>query len=302
MRRFVETLNTPWAVLVALVLVLAVNGLLLYSSRSAQVASAVLVGAGDIASCSNNNDEATAKLLDGIGGTIFTAGDNAYDRGTAAEFENCYGPTWGRHKARTKPSPGNHEYLTAGASGYFGYFGAAARDPTKGYYSYNLGDWHVVALNSMCEKVGGCGATSPMVTWLKNDLKANAEACTLAYFHHPLFSSGPHGNQIKMRSIWDALYAAGADVVVSGHDHVYERFAPQRPDGTLDTSRGIRQFVVGTGGGGLYSFKAIKANSQVRNADTYGVLKLTLNPTGYGWKFVPVAGKAFTDSGSAKCH
>jgi hypothetical protein len=262
----------------------------------------VLVGAGDIASCSSSGDEATAELLDGIPGTVFTAGDNAYESGTATEFANCYDPTWGRHKARTKPTPGNHEYNTAGASGYFGYFGAAAGDPSKGYYSYNLGDWHVVALNSVCHEVGGCGATSPMVTWLKNDLAANPKTCTIAYWHHPLFSSGSIGNHPSMRPTWDVLYAGNADVVVSGHDHNYERFAPQRPDGTLDRARGIREFVVGTGGGTLYTFKNIQPNSEVRNAGTYGVLKLTLNPTSYEWQFVPVAGQSFTDSGSTSCN
>ena len=262
----------------------------------------VLVGAGDIAKCSSTGDEATAKLLDGISGTVFTAGDNVYDSGTLTEFNNCYGPSWGRHKARTKPSVGNHEYLTAGASGYFDYFGAAAGDRNKGYYSYNLGAWHVVALNSMCENVGGCGATSPMVSWLKQDLSANAKACTIAYFHHPLFSSGGHGNQTKMRSSWDALYAANADVVVSGHDHDYERFAPQSPSGATDASRGVREFVVGTGGASHSTFGTIKANSQVRNANTYGVVKLTLHPASYDWKFVPVAGQTFTDSGTTSCH
>jgi hypothetical protein len=267
-------------------------------------ADPVLVGAGDIAGCDTTGDEATAKLLDGISGTVFTAGDNAYNSGTPTQFNNCYDPTWGRHKARTKPTPGNHEYLTAGASGYFGYFGSAAGDPSKGYYSYDLGEWHIVALNSMCEKVGGCGATSPMVSWLKQDLAANDDkACTLAYFHHPLFSSGSkHGNSPKMRPSWNALYAANAEVVLNGHDHDYERFAPQRPDGTLDNSRGIREFVVGTGGKSLRPFGTIKANSQVRNANTYGVLKLTLHPTSYEWKFVPEAGKTFTDSGVTTCH
>jgi hypothetical protein len=289
-------------VLAALIAVAMVALIGLHIERSAEAASVVLVGAGDISSCSSSGDEATAKRLDGISGTVFTTGDNAYESGTSTEFKNCYDPTWGRHKARTKPSVGNHEYLTAGASGYFGYFGAAAGDPSKGYYSYNYGDWHIVSLNSMCGKVGGCGSTSPMVTWLKQDLAANPRTCTLAYFHHPLFSSGKHGNVPRMRATWNALYAANADVVVNGHDHNYERFAPQNPSGTLDTARGIREFVVGTGGGSLRPFDVIKANSQARNATAHGVLKLTLHPSSYAWKFVPVAGKSFTDSGSQSCH
>ena len=262
----------------------------------------VLVGAGDIAGCSSRGDEATARMLDGISGTIFTTGDNAYESGTRANFRNCYDPTWGRYKQRTKPSPGNHEYYTAGAKGYFDYFGKAAGEPDEGYYSYDLGKWHIVVLNSMCEKVGGCGASSPMLSWLKQDLAANPNKCTLAYWHHALFSSGPHGNQTKMRAAWDALYAADADVVVNGHDHDYERFAPQDPNGGADPKRGIREFVVGTGGFSHYAFENIKPNSQARNADTYGVLRLTLNPTSYDWEFVPVAGKTFTDSGSDNCH
>jgi hypothetical protein len=293
-----------WALVVFLAITLsaAMSGLTLYPERSAEADGVVMVGAGDIARCSSSGGEATAKLLDSISGTVFTTGDNAYESGTATEFQNCYAPTWGRHKARTKPSPGNHEYYTAGASGYFGYFGAAAGDPTKGYYAYDLGAWRVYALNSMCDKTGGCGPDSPMVGWLKNDLAANPRKCSLAYFHHPLFSSGEHGNQSKMRATWNALYAQGAEVVLGGHDHSYERFAPQRPDGTLDRKRGIREFVVGTGGGSHYPFGTVKANSQVRNATTYGVIKLTLNPTRYEWEFVPETGESFTDSGSKRCH
>lgn len=259
-----------------------------------------MVGAGDIANCSTTTDEATAKLLNGISGTVFTVGDNAYNSGTAAEFKDCYDSSWGRHKARTKPSVGNHEYYTAGASGYFNYFGAAAGNPKKGYYSYNRGYWHIIALNSMCEKVGGCGSTSPMVTWLKQDLSANPKKCTIAYWHQPLFSSGDHGNSTKMKPSYQVLYNKNADVVVTGHD--YERFAPQRPDGTLNRSRGIREFVVGTGGTSLRPFGDIKPNSQVRNSNTHGVLKLTLHSASYDWEFVPVAGKTFSDSGSKSCH
>jgi calcineurin-like phosphoesterase family protein len=291
------------AILATVSAILAIAVLGSYGGRSAEAASGVtMVGAGDIASCSSSGDEATARLLAGIRGTVFTTGDNAYESGTPAQFTNCYRHSWGRHKGRTKPTPGNHEYHTRGASGYFNYFGAAAGKPGRGYYSYNRGSWHVVALNSMCERVGGCRAKSTMVRWLKRDLAANPKKCTLAYFHHPLFSSGEHGNYAKMRPTWRALHAANADVVVSGHDHSYERFAPQRPDGTFDRRKGIRQFVVGTGGASLYGFENVKRNSQVRNANTYGVLKLTLNMGSYGWKFVPVAGKTFTDSGTTSCH
>jgi hypothetical protein len=287
-------------VVAALVILAALD---LYASRSARAGGVVLVGAGDIAKCDSSADEATARLLDGIPGTVFTAGDNAYPSGSAAEFRNCYGPSWGRHKARTRPAPGNHEYETAGASGYFGYFGAAAGDPSRGYYSYERGEWHVVALNSNCTKVGGCGADSPQGRWLRNDLRNNPAECTLAYFHHPLFSSGgEHGNQPQVRPLWKALYAANAEVVVSGHDHDYERFAPKRPGGARNKERGIRQFVVGTGGSTQRGFGKVRPNSQARNASTPGVLRLTLKPGSYEWKFVPVAGKTFTDSGTKSCH
>jgi Ca2+-binding RTX toxin-like protein len=263
----------------------------------------VLVGAGDIAKCNDLRDEATADLLDDIPGTVYTTGDNAYDSGTSAEFQNCYQPSWGRHKARTHPTPGNHEYFTAGASGYFGYFGSAAGDPTKGYYSYDLDEWHIVSLNSQCGQVGGCGSASPMVTWLKQDLAANPAACTAAYWHHPVFSSGAeHGNDPKMKPSWQALYDADADVILAGHSHNYERFSPQDANGVADPQLGIREFVVGTGGPTVHGFGTIQPNSEVRNAGTSGVLKLTLHPTSYDWEFVPVAGKTFTDTGSGQCH
>jgi acid phosphatase type 7 len=273
----------------------------LYVGPPAQAASVVMVGAGDIAHCSTTTDEATAKLLDGISGTVFTLGDNVYNSGTSAEFANCYNPTWGRHKARTKPSVGNHEYLTSGASGYFGYFGAAAGDQSRGYYSYDRGDWHVIVLNSNCSQVP-CAAGSAQDTWLRADLANHPNKCTLAYFHAPLYSSGQYGNSTYVRPFWKALYQANADVVLSGHEHDYEHFAPQNPYGAFDSARGIREFVVGTGGTYLRPFGTIKPNSVSRNASTPGVLKLTLNSSGYAWKFVPVAGKTFTDSGTASCH
>lgn len=257
-----------------------------------------LVGAGDIATCTSSGDEATAKLLDGIPGTVFTAGDNVYNDGTATEFANCYAPSWGRHKSRTRPASGNHEYNTIGASGYFGYFGSAAGEVGKGYYSYDLGGWHVIVLNSNLAMNAG----SPEVTWLQADLAAHPLRCTLAIWHHPRFSSGHHGSSTTVQPLWQALYDAGADVVVVGHDHIYERFAPQTPAGQVDMARGIREFVVGTGGAGFYAFENPAPNSEVRNNQTRGVLELTLYADRYDWKFVPVAGSSFTDSGSASCH
>jgi hypothetical protein len=266
------------------------------------IADPVLVGTGDIASCSRSGDSKTAALVEGIAGTVFTAGDNAYESGSPSEFQNCYDPTWGAFVGRTRPSPGNHDYGTAGAAGYFDYFGSNAGPGDDGYYAYDLGSWRIYSLNSNCDRagVGGCGKGSPQRAWLKADLAANPRTCVLAYWHHPLFSSGEHGNYPKMRPIWRALHAAGADVVISGHDHDYERFARQRPSGVA-ASNGIREFVVGTGGAERRAFGSIKANSQVRNAGTFGVLKLTLHATAYEWEFVPVAGETFTDSGSTSC-
>ena len=262
----------------------------------------VLIAAGDIASCSSSGDEATASILATLPGAIALLGDTVYDSGTASEFTNCYDPTWGARKADTRPAPGNHDYATANASGYYGYFGAAAGNPSLGYYSYEIGAWHVVALNSNCSSIGGCGAGSAQETWLRADLAANPAACTLAYWHHPRFSSGSsHGNQAFMQPIWQALSDYGADIVLSGHEHNYERFGPQDADGAADPL-GIREFVVGTGGRSHYAFGAAIANSEVRNSDTFGVLALTLHPTGYDWQFVPEAGKTFTDSGTGDCQ
>ena len=264
----------------------------------------VMVGAGDIASCSSSGDEATANLLDNIAGTVYTLGDNVYENGTATEYTNCYAPSWGRHKARTTPTPGNHEYNTPDATGYYGYFGAAAGDPAKGYYSYDLGDWHVVVLNSnsSCTTIS-CAAGSPQEQWLRADLAATTKACTLAYWHHPRFNSGAsHGNNTDVAPLWNALYDFNADVILNGHEHVYERFAPQTPAGVADATRGIRQFTVGTGGRSHYTFGTIQPNSEVREGNTYGVLKLTLRATGYDWQFVPVSGSTFTDSGTGSCH
>ena len=262
--------------------------------------SVMMIGAGDISDCNNNSDEATAKLLDAnLNGIVFVLGDNAYEIGSTTEFNTCYNPTWGRHKGRTMPAVGNHEYGTTNAAGYFGYFGFAAGDPAKGYYSYDTGDWHVVVLNS---RTGGT-PSSTQLDWLRADLTSSTKSCTLAYWHHPRFSSGfEHGNNVAMQPFWDLLYEFNADVVLNGHDHDYERFAPQTPTGVADSQRGIREFVVGTGGRALYSLGTLKANSEVYNSNTFGVLKLTLSPGGYSWQFIPVAGQTFTDSGSGSCH
>jgi acid phosphatase type 7 len=260
-----------------------------------------LVGAGDIARCKFAADRATARLLREIPGTVFTLGDNAYPDGTAEDFRECYDPTWGKYKRRTKPAAGNHEYNTSEARPYFEYFGRKAGKPGRGYYAYDRGSWHIVVLNSNCEEVG-CGARSRQGRWLRRNLAKHRTRCTLAYFHHPLFSSGEHGNQTKVRRIWRKLYRANADVILSGHDHNYERFAPQKPNGTKYRPRGIRQFVVGTGGAERRPFDKIQPHSQVRNARTSGVLKLKLRSGSYRWKFVPVASKSFTDSGTDHCH
>lgn len=285
----------------------------------------VLVGAGDIARCypsDNPTDitppsltaaEATAKLLDQIPGTVIAVGDNAYEFGSLSDYLLCYHPTWGRHKARTRPAVGNHEYLTPGAAGYFGYFFPQGGAP-GGYYSYNLGSWHVVVLNSMTQwtecpppktspaEGRTCVGDILQKLWLFADLRWHRQRCTAVYFHHPRFSSGRHGSQYEMQQFWDIMYANGVDVVVSGHDHLYERFAPQDPDGNSDTERGIRQFTVGTGGAELYEFTTVLPNSEVRDNSTHGVLALRLNDGGYAWEFVPVAGGSFRDSGSGVCH
>ena len=262
--------------------------------------AAVLVGAGDVAVCNAPEDEATAALLDNIQGTVFTAGDNAYPDGSATQFTNCYQPSWGRHKARTRPGTGNHDYTTAGAPAYFSYFGAAAGDPTKGYYSYDLGAWHVIAINNYVDASAG----SPQEQWLKADLAASSKQCTAAIWHEPTFSSGSihaSGNTDWL-ALWRDLYQAGADIIINGHEHTYERFAPMTPNGVADPTTGIREFVVGTGGAGLEALGTIQPNSEVVQNSAHGVLRLVLRPTGYQWRFFPVAGQTFSDTGSAPCH
>lgn len=272
--------------------------LVVTTGTSTPSADPVLVGVGDIAN-SGSGDSATATLLDGITGTVFTTGDNVYDNGTAAEFSAYYEPTWGRHKARTRPSPGNHDYNTSGASGYYGYFGSQAGPSGRGYYSYDLGNWHIVSLNSNISMAAG----SAQEQWLRADLAASGKPCTLAYWHHPLFtSSANHAPSTSTRPLYQALYDYNADVVVWGHNHVYERFAPMNPSGGYDAGRGLRSFVAGMGGASHYTFGTIQPNSEARNATAYGVLKFTLHSGGYDWRFVPVAGQTYSDSGSGSCH
>jgi hypothetical protein len=255
----------------------------------------IFVGAGDIGWCGSPGVALTGRLLDSIGGTVFAVGDNAYMSGTAQQYRDCYEPGWGRHKSRTRPAPGNHEYESPGAAGYFDYFGANAGPPGQGYYSFALGNWHGISLNSNIDVSEG----SAQGRWLQFDLASHPSKCTIAYWHHPLFSSGPNGDNPAMRPFWRILYNAGVDVVVVAHDHLYERFAPQDPDGRFDPARGVRQFIAGTGGASLYRFVTVRANSEQR-ISAFGVLKLTLEADRYDWEFIPAAGDR--DRGSDTCH
>jgi calcineurin-like phosphoesterase family protein len=258
---------------------------------------AVLVGAGDIADCATRGSELTAQLLDRISGTVVAVGDLAYPSGTAANFRDCYDPTWGRHRSRTRPAPGNHDYESAGAAPYFEYFGSRAGPPGLGYYSYDVGSWHVISLNSEI----GVEPGSAQTAWLRADLSVNQVRCTVAYFHRPVFSSGEHGDQIQMREIWRILYEFGVEVVIVGHDHHYERFAPQDSGGRFDSARGIRQFIVGTGGAELRLPTAPRPNSEIRGV-SWGVLMLTLEEGTYQWEFIPAQGASFRDAGVGQCH
>jgi hypothetical protein len=258
--------------------------------------SGVLVGAGDIGYCGSPGAEATARLLDRFPGTVFTAGDNAYITGTRSEFQNCYAPNWGRHLSRTRPVAGNHEYAS-GAQAYFEYFGSSAGPGGAGYYGYYVGPWRVIALNSEIPS----GPGSAQLTWLRSELSSQRPLCTAAIWHRPLFSSGNHGDNPDMRDVWRSLYEFNVDLVINGHDHSYERFAPQDPDGRFDPALGIREFVVGTGGAPLYQFSNVRPNSEVR-ASAWGVAAFTLTGTGYQWEFAPVEGESFRDAGTGACH
>jgi acid phosphatase type 7 len=259
---------------------------------------AVLLAAGDIADCASPGDEATAALLDARpAAAIATLGDHAYPDGTTQEFAACYGPSWGRHRGRTRPALGNHDLHVAAGAGYFSYFGPAAGDPAKGYYSYDLGAWHLIALDSERD----IGPTGAQVAWLRADLAATSASCVLAYWHRPRFSAGNYSDAVEYRPFWDALYAANADVVLAGHDHNYQRFVPLDPAGAADPSRGIRQFVVGTGGRSHYALRP-DPRREAGNDTSWGVLELTLHPGRFEWQFVPVEGSSYRDVGTASCH
>jgi hypothetical protein len=286
----------------------------------------VLIGAGDIGECGKVHSSNTAAVIDTIAGTVFTLGDNAYPNGQLTDFTRtdgpgCWGPTWGRFKKRIYPTPGNHEYALGDtmATGYFGYFGVAAHQQPTGWYSYDLGAWHIIVLNSSfleSQALGRVLNVQTQLAWLSADLAAHPATCTLAMWHHPHFSSGTtHGTHPEettpTKPFWDTLYAHGADVILSGHEHNYERFAPQTPDSVADPTNGIREFVAGTGGGGYDPLATTKkANSEVSTTE-HGVLKLTLSPGSYQWQFIPTSGPlgeldpltfTFTDSGTGSCH
>jgi acid phosphatase type 7 len=262
----------------------------------------VLVGAGDISHCENDNDEDTARLVEGIEGTVFTTGDNVYEDATDRTFRECYHPTWGRFRDRTRPVPGNHDYHVEDGAAYYRYFGEAAGRPGEGWYTYDLGPWRIYALNTNCSAIGGCGPDSPQTTWLREDLEARPNRCTIAIFHHPRWATGHHGDSDFVDDIWEALDDAGVELVLNGHEHHYERYAPRRPDGTVDHERGIRQIIVGTGGRSRNGFESEDQASEIRSDDAYGVLKLSLRDDEYRWRFIPVPRHDFTDSGSDRCH
>jgi hypothetical protein len=267
------------------------------ASGNGAEAPAIVLAAGDVGQCGSPGAALSASLLRQHAGVILALGDLAYRSGTAEEFRRCYAPTWGPFKSRTYPAPGNHDYRTPGATGYFGYFGERAGDPARGYYSFDLGAWHIVSLNSNRE----LDPASPQLQWLDDDLRKNRRRCVLAFWHHPRFSSGTHGNDPRTQALWQTLYRHGVSVALAGHDHDYERFAPMNDKGERDDARGIRSFVVGTGGAKLYEMRERHPLSEVWDGSTWGVLKLTLRAEAYEWAFLPASAGSFSESGKAEC-
>lgn len=302
--------RAPFAVFLATALCGCVVDIAKHGSISAIPGDGIAVyAAGDIADCrkfapADTGAAKTAALImaefdkDG-GAAVLTLGDHTYPNGTLAEFTDCYAPTWGRFKSRTYPAPGNHEYYTKGATGYYEYFGAAAGPDRRGYYSFTLGNWHVISLNSNLKQPLEHHA---QLEWLKNELAQNKSQCTLAYWHHPVYSSGGHGDNSKMHDAWQILFAAGADMILVAHDHDYERFAPLNDQGKLDRAQGMRQFVVGTGGATLTPFRFRRPDSEGGSNSVHGVLKLVLKKNGYEWEFLPTVPGGFTDRGASFCH
>jgi acid phosphatase type 7 len=271
--------------------------------------SVIIGAAGDIAcpagrmrNTPNGCGIGTAKVLEAIRpDAVLTLGDNQYPSGSLADFEASYADTWGAHRDITFPVPGNHEYETPGAPGYFAYFGKRAGEPDKGYYSYDLGAWHLIALNSECHHIGGCGDSDPQARWLRRDLAAHPRKCVLAYWHRPRFSSGKNGNDHDQDALWRILAGARADVVLAGHDHDYERFTPMNADGEADPE-GVVQFVAGTGGASHYKFSNPNPGSKVRITGRNGVLRLQLTEQAYAWEFTAAPRGEVLDSGNGQCH
>lgn len=266
-------------------------------ATSANPSPVVVLLAGDIAQCDTPGAQLTGQLIKTLPYPVLAVGDLAYPKGSTEDFARCYTPHWGAFKERTYPAPGNHEYGTAGAEGYFKYFGARAGEAGRGYYSFDLGAWHIVSLNSNRE----LETDAPQLKWLDEDLRRHRQRCVLAYWHHPRYSSGPHGTDTRTQALWALLHRHGVSVVVTGHDHIYERFAPMNEHGMHDPLRGIRSFIAGTGGAKHYAIKQRAALSEAVNGETWGVLKLTLGAAQYAWEFLPVAGQIFHDAGSASC-
>jgi hypothetical protein len=271
-----------------------------FPPRPAPTDAAVLVGAGDIGDCGTDADEATARRVEAVEGTVFAAGDTAYERGTLDEFARCYAPTWGRFVARTLPVVGTHEYETPGAAGYFAYFGLRAGVPGEGWYTVKVGSWQVYVLNSTCDAVG-CEAGSPQMQWLEEELRKTDVRCSLAIWHHPIVSSARRATRPGMQAAWAALAAANTDLVINAHEHFYERFAPLGADVTPDPS-GMPLFIVGTGGRSLDPFGDVEPGSEVRDSSSYGVVAFDLGDGFYRWEFLPAAGGGFTDRGEGRCR
>jgi acid phosphatase type 7 len=287
---------TLWLVVLVTTLSCAGGGEQWLSGPTLAPPTTVLLAAGDVGVCGSRPAVETGVMLDTLEGTIIAIGDLAYRRGTAEEYANCYDPVWGRHKARTRPTPGNHEYETPGAQPYFDYFGTQAGPPGDGYYSFRSGDWFVLSLNSNLP----IGGATTQGQWIRNELTAHPSKCSLAYFHHPLYSSGPNGDNARLAGLWQLLYEHGVDIIVSAHEHLYERYAPMSPDGQRNDARGIRQFIVGTGGAGLYTVMRAHPQSEIQNV-SHGILRLMLTAQAYSWEFLQVGG-AKIDIGSDVCH